>query len=74
MSNPVIVNKKNIFFIIILFLPFTAFVKYNDHQIEFTIELKNGKEIHGYNYLAIVYIKRNGKIIQIRLAKRKIFD
>jgi hypothetical protein len=48
-------KKKLLFFI--LFLPFIAFAEYNGHQIKFSIELKDGIEIIGYNYLSSVYQK-----------------
>lgn len=47
----------NILTFIYLFLPFIALAEYNGHQIEFTIELKDGNKIHGYNYLASVHQK-----------------
>ena len=43
--------------ILILFLPFIVFAEYNGHQIKFSIELNDGVEIIGYNYLASVYQK-----------------
>ena len=48
---------RNILTFFYLFLPFIALAEYNGHQIEFTIELKDGNKIHGYNYLASVYQK-----------------
>lgn len=48
---------RNVLTFFYLFLPFIALAEYNGHQIEFTIELKNGNKIHGYNYLASVYQK-----------------
>lgn len=36
-----------------------AFAEYNGHQIKFSIGLKNGSEIIGYNYLATIYNKDN---------------
>lgn len=48
---------KNKLLFIILFLPLIAFAEYNGHQIKFSIELKNGIEIIGYNYIASIYQK-----------------
>jgi len=51
------VSKKKKLLFFILFLPFIAFAEYNGHQIKFSIELKDGIEIIGYNYLSSVYQK-----------------
>ena len=48
-------KAKNLLSLFLLFLPCLASAEYNGHQIEFTITLTDGKEIHGYNYLAMVH-------------------
>lgn len=50
-------TTKNLFAYILLLLPLSAFAEYNGHQIEFIIETTDGREIHGYNYLAMVSIQ-----------------
>lgn len=50
-------TKKKIYLFFILLLPLLAFAEYNGHQIKFSIELKDGIEIIGFNYLASVYQK-----------------
>lgn len=44
-------------FLCTLFIPLLATAEYNGHQIEFNLELTNGKMIKGYNYLPDVYQK-----------------